>query len=237
MAKETRLSDSANIYSRRRQTKTEKQKLSEMTFREKLHYFNDYYRNRSIVIVIAAIAVISILHTIFSPKPEIALYAAVVNDYLEEDASKALSNDFFQKAGFKKNKQEVVIDTGYNMLGGTSSATMASEQKFTTYLFANTIDVVITDEAQFSTYAKAGYFTNLADELPTDVYSKLSDSFYLANESESNQMKAFGIYLDKSQVYKKTGTIIEKPVIGIVAGSKQKENAVTFIEYLFQLHP
>ena len=112
---------------------------------------------------------------------------------------------------------------------------MVSEQKIVTYLSAGEIDVIITDEKQFERYASLGYFTNLANELPTEIYSYFSDSFYLATSETDGIPYAAGIYLTDSPVYTETGTIIEKPVVGIVANSKNTENACSFIKYLFKL--
>lgn len=233
MVKETKLDENAEIYKKRETTVTEKQKLKDMTTKEKFQYFNDYYRNKTIIAGIAIVTTVSILYTVLTPKPETVLYAAIVNDSLEEEAVEQLTSEFATFVDIDLKSKEIVIDSSYYISEDSANISMASEQKLTTYLYAKDVDVIITDEAQFAKYADQGYFDNLSDHLPTDLYSDLSDSFYLANEVEGNSINAYGIYLDKSKVYQETGSIIEKPVIGIVANSKNKEYGVEFIRYLF----
>ena len=64
--KNTTLDDSASIY-QPRQKQTEKQKFSEMTFKEKVTYFNDYYKVKAIVLIIAIIGIIYIVYNILTP--------------------------------------------------------------------------------------------------------------------------------------------------------------------------
>ena len=49
LAKETRLNDSAEIY-KPRDEKTERQKLKDMSFKDKITYFNDYYVDKMIAL-------------------------------------------------------------------------------------------------------------------------------------------------------------------------------------------
>ncbi|ROR28566.1 hypothetical protein EDD66_104152 [Mobilisporobacter senegalensis] len=233
MIKETKLDENAEIYKHRKTTVTEKQKLKNMTMKEKFQYFNDYYKTKTIVAGIAIVTSVSIMYTVLSPKPDTVLYAAIVNDSLGEDAKEQLITEFASLADIDLSSKEIILDSSYFISEENSNTSMASEQKLTTYIFAKDIDVIITDEKQFSKYANQGYFDNLSDHLPTDLYSDLSDSFYLANDSENNSINAYGIYLDKSKIYSQTGSIIDKPVIGIIANSKNKMYSVEFIRYLF----
>lgn len=233
MMKENKLDESASIYQQRNTTVTEKQKLQDMSMKEKLQYFNDYYKNRSIVVAIIIVTSISILYSITTPKSDTVLYAAIINDSLEEEAVNHLTTDFASLANIDLESNEIMIDSSYYISEDSTNISMASEQKLTTYIYAKDVDIIITDEKQFTNYANQGYFDNLSDHLPTDLYSDLSDSFYLANDAEGNSINAYGIFLDKSMVYQETGSIIEKPVIGIITNSKNKGHSVDFIRYLF----
>ena len=58
-----------------------------------------------------------------------------------------------------------------------------------------------------------------------------------ANEAESADGKTynFGLYLDGSEKYTKSlGGLVKKPVIGITATSKHKEEAVQFIKWMMK---
>ena len=231
MAKDTRLEESAEIYKKRKNV-PEKQKLKDMTRKEKIQYFNDYYRNKTVIGVIILAALVSILYTVFSAKPETILYAAIINDSLDEDKKNELTSDFAEKAQIDLDSKEIIVDSSFFISDENPSASMASEQKLMVYTSANDIDVIITDEEQFKHYQSQGFFDDLSENLPEDLYSKLGDSFYLVNDTKDDSINAYGIYLDGSKVYKETGSVIEKPVIGILANSENKEYGVKFIRYL-----
>ena len=231
MAKDTRLEESAEIYKKRKNV-PEKQKLKDMTRKEKIQYFNDYYRNKTVIGVIILAALVSILYTVFSAKPETILYAAIINDSLDEDKKNELTSDFAEKAQIDLDSKEIIVDSSFFISDENPRASMASEQKLMVYTSANDIDVIITDEEQFKHYQSQGFFDDLSENLPEDLYSKLGDSFYLVNDTKDDSINAYGIYLDGSKVYKETGSVIEKPVIGILANSENKEYGVKFIRYL-----
>lgn len=233
MTKDSKLDESAAIYKQRNEVKTDKEKLKNLSTKEKFIYFNDYYRTKTIVAVVAIAAISSLAYTVLSPKPKTALYAVIVNDYLEQESVSQLTDGFSSYININPKTQQVMIDSSYLISESSSSMTMVSEQKLATYLAANEIDVIITDEAQFGQYAKLGYFDNLADRLPTNLYSDFSDSFFLSTDPESNSINAYGIYLDQSVVYEQAGSVLEKPIIGIIVNSKHKTAAVDFIRYLF----
>jgi hypothetical protein len=91
--KDTALDDSAEIYQQRKEL-TERQKLSTMPLKEKLIYFNNYYRNKTIAIIAIMGLIIYIAYTIFTPKTEIVLYTAAVNNTIDSETATALQNKF-----------------------------------------------------------------------------------------------------------------------------------------------
>ncbi len=236
MAKETRLNDTADIYTKR-ENQTEKQKLGDMTITEKFQYFKDYYFKKIFMVCLLSGIAIWFLYTVLSPKTETVLYAAIINDALDNEKTDVLTKELEQYYKINPEKQEIVLD--YNFYideenGGTE--TTASVQKLGTYVAAEQIDVIITDEKTFQGYAYNGYFVDLADQLPTDLYSNLSDSFFMSETDEKKTEKnAYGVYLTDCEKYKNLGSMIEKPVIGIVANSKYRENGADFIKYLYDL--
>lgn len=234
--KETRLNEAADIY-RQRNKLTEKQKMSEMTTKQKITYFNDYYRNKLIAGFLLGGLVIYLLITIFSPKDDTVFYAAIVNDVLDAEKLTTMQNDFASYLEMDSKKEQIMLDNSFYLSndGSMDSNTMASEQRFVTYLSATQIDVIITDETRFKKYVDMGYMESLSDRLPTDLYSDLSDSFYIASTEDDTTEKAYGIYLEESTAYKDLGSVIQKPVIGIVLNSKYKDNSVEFIKYLFDM--
>ncbi len=234
--KNTVLDDTAEIYKPRAE-QTEKQKMSEMTFKEKITYFNNYYRITTLVIIAVIIALAYLAYSILTPKPKTVLYAAVINSAVEEQTAASLQTDFGKKLGIDPKTQEIMIDTTY-FFGdddNVSEYSISSQQKLGTYFYAGQIDVIIAPESAFANYAHLGNFSKLSDELPTYLCTTLADSFYYSETEDSTASSAYGVYLDGAKIYDKKGELIDKPVLGIVANSKYKQNAVEFIKFLFDL--
>lgn len=232
--KKTTLDDNANIYNRRG-NKTEKQKLSEMTFSEKISYINTYYTKTFIVLSIIIIGVIYLIYSMISPKVEDALYAAVINYSIDEETAHELEHNFgeYLKIG---EKESINIDTSF-FLGESSDASMtaANQMKLTTYLSAQEIDLVIAPESYFENYATNGFFDNLEEQLPTELYTKLADYLYFSTSQENPNEVAYGIYLDHLPYYQERDHE-ERHIIGLVVNSTKKENGVEFIRYFFGLN-
>ncbi len=234
--KDTVLDDSAEIY-KPRQEQTEKQKMSEMTFKEKVTYFNNYYRTTVIVAIIAIAVTGYFIYSIASPKPETILYAAIINSNIDPETASEMQDDFGKRIDIDPKTQEVMFDVSF-YLGGDGNAseyTLSSEQKLGTYLFAGQIDVMIAPESVFANYVNLGSFSKLSDELPTDLLTGLTDSFYYSNTKDDPANGAYGIYLDGAKIYNEKGELVDKPVLGIITNSKFKQNGVEFIKYLFDM--
>ena len=234
--KNTTLDDSASIY-QPRQKQTEKQKFSEMTFKEKVTYFNDYYKVKAIVLIIAIIGIIYIVYNILTPDPKTVLHVDSTNNSIDMQTAEALGNNISDYLNLDKEKEHVVIDTSL-YLGNSetmSSFDIASETKLVTQFSAGEIDILIAPEAVFTKYAKLGFFSKLSDQLTTEMCSNLADSFFYTQTEESPAKGAYGIYLKGSKIYDKNGQPIENPVLGITANSKYSENAVEFIKYIFEI--
>jgi hypothetical protein len=235
--KDSTLDDSAEIYQPREQL-TEKQKLSEMTFSEKVTYFNNYYRFKTLVGIAILGLIIYAAYSILTPKPATVLYAAVLNYALDDETAATLQTDLGEYLNINPAKQEVKVDTSFYL--GTdddaSEYTMSMQQKLVTYLYASEIDIIIAPESVFASYAHNGYMSKLSDELPTDLFSALSDSFYYSGTEDDATESAYGIHLDDAIIYDKSGAAIDNPVIGIVVNSKYKQNGTELIRYLFDLN-
>jgi hypothetical protein len=234
--KNTTLDDSASIY-QARQEQTEKQKFSEMTFKEKVGYFNDYYRLKTIVFVAITIGIIYLAYTILNPGPKTVLHITSLNNSIDTETAETLENNLSDYLNLDKDKENVFIDTALYLSDETamSEMTMASEQKLMALFFNGEIDVFIAPEAEFTHYAESGFFSKLSEQLTTEMCSYFGDSFYYTQTEEDPAKSAYGIYLKDSILYDKTGQPMESPVLGIAVNSKHAENAVEFIRYLFEL--
>lgn len=238
MAKDTRLDESADIY-QPRDKRTEKQKLSSMTSKEKVAYLLEYYKYKALAAVIGIGFLVYIVYVILSPKVETVFYAAVINDYLDNEKVEQFNTDFSNYLNLSSDSEDVILDNSYYITiqdGNVSATSATSEEKLMAYISVNQIDVIIADESDFKRYAELGYFVDLSDQLPTQLYSKLSDKLYFATAEEDTTEEAYGVYLSDSEKYRELGSVIEHPVMGIIANSKYKNNSISFLKYMLDLN-
>jgi hypothetical protein len=82
MPKQVRLNENAEIYQPRKK-QTEKEKLSEMSLKDKVSYLWEYYKLHALVIVLIIATIIYIVKEIVTPNIETQLYAAIINNTIE----------------------------------------------------------------------------------------------------------------------------------------------------------
>ncbi|WP_310604678.1 hypothetical protein [Anaerosporobacter sp.] len=242
MAKETKLDDSAEIYTKRTQ-QTEREKMSDMTFKEKREYFNTYYLRKTIVAILAVTLLGYLLYQTLSPKPEELLNVAVVNDYFESEKLKSFLSDLNTHFEVDPDNQKIMFDYSYYISDtDVSQNSVSSIQKLSTYISAEQIDVIIADEANFTTFMEQGYFIDLAELLPADLYIELADLLCEGTVYDEDldgvrtplEHGTYGLRLDSSSGYASSGSTMQKPVLGIVCNTKNADNTIEFIRYLLE---
>lgn len=234
--KDTVLDDSAEIYQQRKEL-TEKQKLSTMPLKEKLIYFNNYYRNKTIAIIAIMGFIIYIVYTVFSHKTDIILYTAAINDTIDSETATTLQNNFSDYLEIDSKTKEVFLDTSMTIgnVDAVGGHALENEQKLVTLLAASQIDIMIAPKSLFTKYAAGGYLMKLSDQLTTDICTYLADSFYYSQPKGTLTNGAYGIYISNSSIYQNSNHSIEDPpVLGIVVNSKHKDAAAEFIKFIYQ---
>lgn len=233
--KKTVLGNNATIYQAREQ-KSEKQKFKEMSFKEKLVHFRSYYALKLVISLLVIAGVVSLIYNIFKPKVEDALYAIVLNYSINDETVQVMEKEFSDILEIG-DMEQVRIDNSF-YFGEDNfdvSANSATQMKLTTYLANKEIDIIIAPESLFKNYIQSGFFDNLEGQLPTDLFSKLTDRLYLGKTEEVPTDIAYGIVLDDLPLYENIN-LKESQVLGIVVNSEKKENGIQFIRYLFNMN-
>lgn len=233
MPKQTRLSDDAEIY-QRRPPKSEREKLREMPFKKKMSYLWEYYKYHALVTIIIIIFLTSIIIDIIIPDIKTVLYAAVINCPVDEAVMDEFEADFSELLQLNPKREEVNINTNF-YFSDNDEYTINLKQALVTYVAAKEIDIIIAPKSEFGNYAYNGFFAPLSDQLPSDLYSSLADCFYMTATVDDPGKEVYGIYINDTSLFKKSLLNISSDpyILGIVANSTHKENAIEFIRYLF----
>lgn len=231
--KKTVLSDDAALYSHKEDL-SEKEKWQAMSKKERRQYFVDYYLGKIVAVVLVLAVVGSILHTMLTPKPEVVLSVAVVNDAANQVLYDDLQSKFNAAIALDEETQQTVFDTGYNFTNGDYQ----SWQKFSMYNMVGDLDVSILPKSLFEEYAPDDYFSPIAVHLSTGLYGSLSN--YLLEtkqrDEEGNLIPGsetvYGIDLSSTWLYE--GLPYEEPMVLIInAAPENVESIEKFLNLLF----
>jgi hypothetical protein len=240
--KKKMLEDDSEIYQKREDgLDANNGELKKLKGRQKREYFRQYYMGTVAVIVVVAILAVLFFKNAVEKKPQCALYIAIEDDVLDEDKVADFEKAVEKYLNIDGEKEYVKIDNG------------TDSKQVQTYIYSGIIDVVIASEDTYKTRAKEGCMMEPSADDTVSFYKDydkdkqffceyvsgedVRESEKTANEAESADGKTynFGLYLDGSEKYTKSlGGLVKKPVIGITATSKHKEEAVQFIKWMMK---
>lgn len=235
MPKQINLDEQDTLFYHPKKTQTEREKLSEMNFQGKLSYLWDYYKWYFMGAVAFIALVIYFVNTILHPTPSPQFYAAIINNSIFEEPLQKFKDDFAKELNLNPKRERVEFNTAINFdMAGAYKITM--QEALTSYIVAKEVDVIIAPESIFKDYAYSETFKKLSDELPTNLYTSLTDQFYLSNtEADQNKKSVYGIYLTETKLFKENANNVDPYVLGIVMNSPHEENTLEFVKYIFDL--
>ena len=173
------------------------------------------------------------LFTVASTEKELDLYVALINSSSTEEKENKVIQAL---AGLLEceSQDDIVLDSSYFIhLDGMDPGSQGAIQRLLTGRDSRKLDLLIAGEEEFHYLVKQGLFMDLAEALPTDVYSRLCDRIYLdASEKASSEAKAYGIRLEGLRRFEQLGTGMESPVLGIAVNTKNQKNSVKALKYL-----
>jgi len=230
MPKQTKLDEHAVIY-QPRQELSEKEKLKDMNVAEKFNYLWEYYRIHAAIAVASIALIIYIVHEIMTPDVVPQFYAAIIDSGVPSETMLQYGEDFAEYLELDPTRQSIELSDKF--YSSSSDYASSMQQILATYIAAGEVDVIIAPESEFMNYAYYGYFGKLSDALPTDVYSALTDYFYITETEEDATKNAYGINLSNSDLFQNLEYDGEPYILGIVANYPHADNTVEFIRYLF----
>lgn len=148
-------------------------------------------------------------------------------------------------------------------LAAVDQNTMATTQKLMVYIAAQEIDVLIANEPTINSYAYNGTFHDLSSILSEEQFEKYEPYFYYMDQAVADARNdadvtgedyvnvpdypsprnpesmekpiPVGIYLDEAEDLKENYYFMDETVIlGIPANTQHLENAVQYIDFIFQ---
>ena len=231
--KKTALGDDSALYNHREDA-SEKEKWENMTNKERLRYFADYYLGKIVITIIVLAVLGSIAYTMLRPRPDIMLSVAVVEDGINQPLYDDLKIKLEEAMGLDTEKQETVFDTGYFFSNGDYQ----SWQKFSMLNLVGDLDVTLMPKSVFEEYAPGNYFSTVSQYLSGDLSAALEPyllEITLENDDGTeipDSKEVYGIDLSSAWIYRKVQRE-ESMVLVINAAPKHAENIDEFLSLLF----
>lgn len=210
----------------------------DMTWKQKIVYFRDYYLFQTVCIAVAiAVGSLLIWHFLIRDN-EVSLYVAVLNEDLGADRKETLQEDLGK--ALEIDTEKIIIDDAFLLEGDGLN-------KLEIYLKNSQIDVLIADQEDFKMLCGFGFMKELQQVFDDDILETYKEQIiyaagYLDNdeisfedhETGQGEICAYGFLGTKAGNYEKIRNLQQNPVMGIAESTERKESAVKCVLWLLE---
>lgn len=238
--KKTSLTEEASIYQKRQDDLSDKERIKNMTGKQKRDFFKTYYLPKLLVILAVAGVVFYIVWVDFINKSHIYLRCAILNESITDSTLTEFSDRFTDsmKMDYKKNRASFYMYYTRSDVAREMGADTGSDlSEISSRLVANSLDCMIASyEDVENIYLKNGFIMNLNDFL-SENEKKALKPYFVTKKNEAD--KVIGISLKDCKKYRTLFTgrtpITEEPVLYVItnATNEGKNYVKQLIHYLY----
>lgn len=238
--KKTSLTEEASIYQKRQDDLSDKERIKNMTGKQKRDFFKTYYLPKLLVILAVAGVVFYIVWVDFINKSHIYMRCAILNESITDSTLTEFSDRFTDslKMNYKKNRASFYMYYTRSDVAREMGADTGSDlSEISSRLVANLLDCMIASyEDVENIYLKNGFIMNLNDFL-SEKEKKALKPYLVTQKDEAD--KVIGISLKDCKKYRTLFTgrtpITEEPVLYVItnATDEGKNYVKQLIHYLY----
>ncbi len=238
--KKTSLTEEASIYQKRQDDLSDKERIKNMTGKQKRDFFRTYYLPKLLVILAVAGVVFYIVWVDFINKSHIYLRCAILNESITDSTLTEFSDRFTDsmKMDYKKNRASFYMYYTRSDVAREMGADTGSDlSEISSRLVANSLDCMIASyEDVENIYLKNGFIMNLNNFL-SENEKKALKPYFVTKKNEAD--KVIGISLKDCKKYRTLFTgrtpITEEPVLYVItnATNEGKNYVKQLIHYLY----
>jgi hypothetical protein len=228
---------------RRDTERTEREKLREMSFKEKLEYIWEYYKYFIIGFAIAVIVTVSVINTfILNPNPESALFISW-NAGFATDAQIDELKEYLESHLITEGENEEVAISQFLFDENNPEIMMMGHQRAAAMIAAGIIDMFTLDNEMMEAYSQIGFLLPLESILTEiyirspDVYNRISEFTISAlYEVEDNvfEERIVAITIGRNPLFTRLGFFEQEMFLGVSASSGNLENVTKAIILFFE---
>lgn len=238
--KKTSLTEEASIYQKRQDDLSDKERIKNMTGKQKRDFFRTYYLPKLLVILAVAGVVFYIVWVDFINKSHIYMRCAILNESITDSTLTEFSDRFTDsmKMDYKKNRASFYMYYTRSDVAREMGADTGSDlSEISSRLAANSLDCMIASyEDVENIYLKNGFIMNLNNFL-SENEKKALKPYFVTKKNEAD--KVIGISLKDCKKYRTLFTgrtpITEEPVLYVItnATDEGKNYVKQLIHYLY----
>jgi len=206
------------------QSKVEKKKLKDMTFKEKFEYIWQYYKIQIIIIAVVIIFLGSIINGILNPPTPAYAGVAIYEVYLGENFETEFERIMTEALIEDPMLQKIYIHSFLS--GDDPSAQMAMVQKLMAMLATRELDLFIAENEVFERYISEGMLAPL-DRTGVTAPEEL---LVYGTTDEDERLLAYGINLKNSAIFKDLGIKGEMLTIGVTVNTERLDNTIALLK-------
>lgn len=215
-----------------------KEKLKQMTPKQRLGYFWDYHKWKIIIPLLVLIFLVTFITDTIEEKKPAALLVAVVNASDISDMMMAITQEYPQDRGIDTKKTPVRMEADFlhpQVMGEAATMdnrTIASIQKYNAMVINAYIDITISPTWAVDEYQKANVYEDLQQLLPEEFLKEHEDLLYYAKNADGNNVVT-GIRLDETELF---GNLYKDsiPIMTICTYSKRQDEAIQFMKWIIE---
>ena len=238
--KKTSLTEKASIYQKRQDDLSDKERMKNMTGKQKRDFFKTYYLPKLLVILAVAGVVFYIVWVDFINKSHIYMRCAILNESITDSTLTEFSDRFTDsmKMDYKKNRASFYMYYTRSDVAREMGADTGSDlSEISSRLVANSLDCMIASyEDVENIHLKNGFIMNLNDFLSKKEKEALKP-YFVTQKDETD--KVIGISLKDCKKYQTLFTgrtpITKEPVLYVItnATDEGKNYVKQLIHYLY----
>lgn len=241
--KKTSLGEDAFIYEKRDEQETEKSKWAKMNREQKLVHFKTYYLRPLIIVCLVVVVAAYFFYSDVIRKKNVVYQCAIVNENATELPVQAFAESFVESMNLDTDKNKAVFQLYYTKEElaskvGTSASTDLT--RISSMIYASSMDSMIAGEEEFRVYLENRFFVDLTELLSEEELSRIQDRLYIpasVGEFKNEEKHPYGVFLQQNerygQIFEGGASIVEKPILGVIFNSENKEASRQFLYYLF----
>lgn len=240
--KKSSLKDDASIYKKRDEDEPEKSRWGKMDRRQRWTHFKAYYLRYVVIGCIVLLLAGFFIYRDVIHRTEVIYRCALINEVAVEAPILEFADGFVESMNIDPERNEASFHLYYTNSEAAQKvgASLSSDlTHVSSLIYAGQLDSMIAGQPDFDGYREKNFFTDLTELLTQEQLALIQDRLYIPDVPENVGKHPYGVYLDGNEVYSRIfelgGGMVEKPILGIMVNSKNKEASRRLLYYLFPM--